>query len=175
MRISSSYLGQAFVNSLEQQQSALATTQQQISTGLKFSQASQDPSAASQSLGIQATLDQLGQYATNSNLAQSRLSIEDSALSSVTNLLQSVRSLALQGANATQTPESRASIAINVQNQLAALLQLANTQDGSGQYVFAGSATAGRRCSRRSATATAPSSSLPAVAIRARQSRARTR
>jgi len=141
MRISSNYLGQAFVNTLEQQQSALAMTQQQISTGLKFSQASQDPSAASQSLGIQATLDQLGQYATNSNLAQSRLSIEDSALTSVTNLLQSVRDLAIQGANATQTPDSRASIAINIQQQISSLLQLANTQDGSGQYVFAGTAT----------------------------------
>jgi flagellar hook-associated protein 3 FlgL len=141
MRISSSYLGQAFLNSLEQQQTALAGTQQQISTGLRFSQASQDPAAASQSLGLAATLDQLTQYATNSNLAQSRLSIEDSTLSSVTNLLQSVRTLAVEAANATQTPGSRAAIATSVQQQLSALLALANTQDGNGQYIFAGTAT----------------------------------
>jgi flagellar hook-associated protein 3 FlgL len=141
MRISTSYLSQAFINALEQQQTALAGTQQQISTGLKFSQASQDPAAASQSLGIQATLDQLTQYSTNSNLAQSRLSIEDSTLSSVTNLLQSVRNLAVEGANATQTSETRASIATNIQQQISGLLQLANAQDGSGQYIFAGTAT----------------------------------
>jgi flagellar hook-associated protein 3 FlgL len=152
MRISTSYLSQAFINSLESQQSALAQTQQQISTGLKFTQASQDPSAASQSLGIQATLDQLGQYATNSNLAQSRLSIEDSALGSVTNLLQSVRSLALEGANATQTPETRASIAANIQQQISGLLQLANTQDGSGQYLFAGTATGATPFSQQGTT-----------------------
>jgi flagellar hook-associated protein 3 FlgL len=141
MRISTSYLSQAFINSLEQQQTSLAGTQQQISTGLRFTQASQDPAAASQSLGIQATLDQLTQYATNANLAQSRLSIEGSTLSSVTNLLQSVRTLAVQAANATQTPETRAAIATNIQQQLSGLLSLANTQDGSGQYLFAGTAT----------------------------------
>jgi flagellar hook-associated protein 3 FlgL len=141
MRISTDYLSQVFLNALEQQQTALASLQQQVSTGLKFSQASQDPAAASQSLDIQATLDQTSQYATNSSLAQSRLSIEDSTLGAVTNLLQSVRSLALQGVNATQTPESRAAIATNVQQQLAGLLALANTQDGTGQYLFAGTAT----------------------------------
>lgn len=141
MRISTSYLSQAFINSLQQQQTSLAGTQQQISTGLRFTQASQDPAAASQSLGIQATLYQLTQYATNANLAQSRLSIEDSTLSSVTNLLQSVRTLAVQAANATQTPETRAAIATNIQQQLSGLLALANTQDGSGQYLFAGTAT----------------------------------
>jgi flagellar hook-associated protein 3 FlgL len=141
MRISTSYLSQAFIDSLEQQQSNLAATQQQISSGVKFTQASQDPAGASQSLGLQATLDQLTQYGTNSNLAQSRLSIEDSTLTSVTNLLQSVRGLALQGANATQTPDTRAAIATNIQQQLSGLLSLANTQDGSGQYLFAGTAT----------------------------------
>jgi flagellar hook-associated protein 3 FlgL len=141
MRISTTYLGQAFLNSLEQQQTALAMTQQQISSGLKFSQASQDPAAASQSLGLRAILDQLGQFATNASLAQSRLSIEDTTLASVTNLLQSVRGLALQGANATQTADSRAAIATNIQQQLAGLLALANTQDGNGQFIFAGTAT----------------------------------
>ena len=152
MRISTSYLSQAFINALEQQQSALALTQQQISTGLKFSEAAQDPAAASTSLGIQATLDQLGQFATNANLAQSRLSIEDSTLSSVTNLLQSVRTLAVEAANASQTPDTRAAIATNIQQQITGLLQLANTQDGSGQYIFAGTATGTAPFSQSGAT-----------------------
>jgi flagellar hook-associated protein 3 FlgL len=140
MRISTSYLSQAFIATLEQQQTNLASTQQQISTGLKFTQASQDPSAASQSLDISATLAQLNQYSTNANLAQTRLSIEDTTLGSATNLLQSVRTLAVEAANATQTPETRASIATNIQQQISGLLQLANTQDGNGQYIFAGTA-----------------------------------
>ena len=149
MRISSNYLAQNFIATLDQQQTALAATQQQISTGLKFTQASQDPAAATQSLDIQSTVSQLSQYSTNSNLAQSRLSIEDSSLSAVTNLLQSVRTLAVEAANATQTPETRASIAANIQQQIHGLLSLANTQDGTGQYIFAGTATGSRTGTRR--------------------------
>jgi flagellar hook-associated protein 3 FlgL len=141
MRISSSYIAQAFVAALGQQQTALANTQQQIATGLRFSQPSQDPAAASQVLDIQATVDQISQYSTNSNLAQSRLSIEDSTLSTLTGLLQRVRNLSVQAANATQTPETRASIATEIQQQLAGLVQIANAQDGSGQYLFAGTAS----------------------------------
>ena len=141
MRISSSYIAQAFVAQLDQQQSALAVTQQQISTGLRFSQPAQDPAAASQSLDIQSTVDQITQYATNSNLAQSRLSIEDSTLGTLTNLLQRVRNLSVQAENATLTPETRASIATEIQQQLAGLVQIANSQDGSGQYLFAGTAS----------------------------------
>jgi len=141
MRISSDYIAQLFINSQDQQEAALAQTQQQISTGLQFSEPSQNPVAASQVLSLQATLDQTAQYTTNSNLAQSRLSIEDTTLNTLTNTLQSVRSLALEGANATQTNDTRATIATQISQQLQGLLQLANTQDGSGQYLFAGSAT----------------------------------
>lgn len=141
MRISSNYIAQLFVDAQNQQEASLAMLQQQIATGLKFNQPAQDPVAASQVLSLQATLDQTSQYATNANLAQSRLSIEDSTLGSVTNTLQSIRSLALQGANATQTTETRASIATQITQQLQNLLQLANTQDGSGQYLFSGTAT----------------------------------
>ena len=141
MRISSNYIAQLFIDSQNQQESNLAVLQQQITTGLKFSQPSQDPVAASQVLSLQATLDQTAQYSTNANLAQSRLSIEDSTLGSVTNTLQSIRSLALQAANATQTTETRATIATQISQQLKNLMQLANTQDGSGQYIFSGAAT----------------------------------
>ena len=141
MRISSNYIAQLFIDSQNQQESNLALLQQQITTGLKFSQPSQDPVAASQVLSLQATLDQTAQYTTNANLAQSRLSIEDSTLGSVTNTLQSIRSLALQAANATQTTETRATIATQISQQLKNLMQLANTQDGSGQYLFSGAAT----------------------------------
>ena len=141
MRISSNYVAQLFIDSQNQQESNLAVLQQQITTGLKFSQPSQDPVAASQVLSLQATLDQTAQYTTNANLAQSRLSIEDTTLGSVTNTLQSIRSLALQAANATQTTETRATIATQISQQLKNLMQLANTQDGSGQYIFSGAAT----------------------------------
>jgi flagellar hook-associated protein 3 FlgL len=141
MRISSSYISQLFLASQNQQEAALAQTQQQISTGLQFNTPAQNPSAATQVLGLNATLSQITQYGANANLAQNRLSIEDTTLSSVINVLQSVRSLALQGANATADASTRATLAAQIQSDSQSLLQLANTQDGNGQYLFAGTAT----------------------------------
>jgi flagellar hook-associated protein 3 FlgL len=141
MRISSSYLAQLFVASQNQQEAALATTQQQVSTGLQFSEPSQNPTAASQVLGLNATLGETTQYGTNANLAQSRLNIESSTLTSVINTLQSARSLALEANNATENASSKASLAQQIQAASASLLQLANTKDGTGQYIFGGTAT----------------------------------
>jgi flagellar hook-associated protein 3 FlgL len=141
MRISTSYMAQMFVASQDAQEAAIAQTQQQISSGKQFSTPAQNPAAASQVLGLQATLTQTAQYGTNANLAQSRLSIEDNTLSSVVNTLQSVRSLALEGANASSDASTRATIATQIQGDAQSLLQLANTQDGNGQYIFGGTAT----------------------------------
>jgi flagellar hook-associated protein 3 FlgL len=141
MRISSAYLAQLFVASQNQQEAALATTQQQISSGLQFSEPAQNPTAASQVLGLNSTLSQTTQYGANAGLAQSRLNIESTTLTSVINTLQSVRTLALSANTATATASTRASIAQQIQADSASLLQLANTQDGTGQYIFGGTAT----------------------------------
>ena len=139
MRISSQFIADQFLASIEQTQSALATTEQQITTGKAFQTAGDNPIAASQAITLQATLDQLGQYANNANLAQSRLSFEDSTLSAVSSLLATVRTTVVQASNSTLSNADRATLAATVSQQLDSLQQLANTQDGSGQYLFAGS------------------------------------
>ena len=141
MRISTSYMAQLFVASQDAQEAAIAQTQQQISSGKQFTTPAQNPAAASQVLGLQATLTQTAQYGTNANLAQSRLSIEDNTLTSVINTLQSVRGLALEAADASSSAATRATIATQIQGEAQSLLQLANTQDGNGQYIFSGTAT----------------------------------
>src|SRR5262249_3134897 len=114
---------------------------EQIATGLQFSTPAQNPTAATQVLGLQATLSQLGQYGTNAKLAQSRLSIEDTTLSDVVNALQSIRTLALEAANATSNAATRASLGQQIQSEGQRLLQLATPHDGNGQYIFGGPAT----------------------------------
>ena len=139
MRISSQFIADQFLAAIEQTQSSLATTEQQITTGKAFQTAGDNPIAASQAITLQATLDQIGQYASNANLAQSRLSFEDTTLSAVSSLLATVRTTAVQASNSTLSSADRATLAATVSQQLESLRQLANTQDGSGQYLFAGS------------------------------------
>jgi len=141
VRISSDYIGQMFVASQDQEQTQIAQTQQQISSGLQFSNPAQDPVAATQVMGLQSTLAQTAQYGTTANLAQARLNTESSTLSTVISTLQSVRTLALEGANATTDATTRSTLATQIQGDAASILQLANTQDGTGQYLFSGTAT----------------------------------
>lgn len=141
MRISTQYLDQQFIASQNEQEAALAATQQEISSGLAFSSPDQNPIAATQVLSIDSTLSQLTQYGSNINLAQNRLNIESTTLTSITNTLQSVRTLALEGANGGTNSTTDAALATQIAGDLQSVLQLANTQDGTGQYLFGGTTT----------------------------------
>lgn len=144
MRIASKSLADLFVAQLGRQQSALSRTQLQVSTGLRFNRPAEDPVAASQSLDLQRSVDANDQYQTNANLAENRLKLSESTIAAVNDTLQRLRELAIQAGNATETSESRKMIATEVRQRLDGLLQLANTQDGNGQYLYAGYSTGTR-------------------------------
>jgi flagellar hook-associated protein 3 FlgL len=141
MRISSQSIRDVFVDQLGRQQADLSRVQLQISTGLRFSRPAEDPIAASQSLDLQRAIDQNAQYRTNAGLAESRLKLSESTLGAVGDNLQRLRELAIQASNATETVETRRMISTEVRQRLDALLQLANTQDGNGRYLYAGYTT----------------------------------
>jgi flagellar hook-associated protein 3 FlgL len=141
MRISSQSIRDLFVAQLGRQQAGLSKVQLQISTGLRFNRPAEDPVAASQSLDLQRAIDQNDQFQTNAGLAASRLKLSESTLSAVGDNLQRLRELAVQAANATETSETRRMISTEVRQRLDALLQLANIQDGNGQYLYAGYST----------------------------------
>jgi flagellar hook-associated protein 3 FlgL len=130
-----------FLTALNQLESNISTTQNDISTGLSFTTASQNPVAAGLVSGYNQVLTQSQQYTANGNSAQSSLNTEDSALTQVQNALQSLRDLALEANNATETAQDRSAIATQAQQIQGTLLALANTQDGSGNYIFGGFAT----------------------------------
>jgi len=91
--------------------------------------------------GYNQVLAQSQQYTSNGQSAQGSLNIEDNALTQVQSQLQSLRDLALEANNATESGTNLSAIATQVQQIQQSLLSLANTQDGSGNYIFAGYAT----------------------------------
>ena len=107
MRISSQTMADQFLAAVEQTQSAISTSEQQISTGQAFQTAGQDPLGATQAITLQTAISQIGEYASNAGLVQSRLSTEDSTLGSVSNLLASVRTLAVQAGDGTDAEGQR--------------------------------------------------------------------
>ncbi|MEM8816848.1 MAG: flagellar hook-associated protein FlgL [Pseudomonadota bacterium] len=138
MRVSTqgSYL--SGLTAMQRLQAALDQTQRQISSGRRILKPSDDPIAASRSLELRESIGRLSQFDRNAGIATNRLAQEESALTSVNDVLQRVRELALQANNATQSNESRGQIAVELRQLLDNLVQLANQKDGSGRYMFAG-------------------------------------
>jgi len=141
MRVTPSLNQSQFLAAIESLQSNLSQTQNQITSGLSFTTASQNPTAAGAVNNYNQALAQSRQYVTNSSSAQTRLSIEDSTLSQVQTQLQSLRDLALEANNSTLSAADRSAIATQAKQIQASLATLANTQDGNGEYLFGGFAS----------------------------------
>jgi len=120
------------------QQARLSKTQLQIATGKKILTPADDPAAAANVLSLQQSLNITTQYQKNSNYAGVRLNTEETSLVSITNLLDRVRELAIQGNNASLSNNDRASVALEVRQRIDELLALANMKDAGGNYLYAG-------------------------------------
>ena len=138
MRMSTVQIFQQGISSILARQSELSHTEQQLATGRRVLTPSDDPAAAVQILDITEDLALIDQYQSNSSLAQGQLALEDTVLADVDNLLIRASELVLQANNATQSPESRAIIATEVDALVDQLMSLANTRDAGGEYIFAG-------------------------------------
>jgi flagellar hook-associated protein 3 FlgL len=130
-----------FLTALNQLESNISTTQNGISTGLAFTTASENPVGAGLVAGYNQVLAQSQQYTSNGQSATGSLNTEDSALTQLQSQLQSLRDLALEANNATESPSDLSAIATQVQQIQGSILSLANTQDGEGNYIFAGYST----------------------------------
>lgn len=139
LRITPQVLVANAVNNAQRQTDQLAILQQQASTGLRILQPSDDPLAALQVLSDQAQNNRLDVYHQNIADAQAKLNSSVSTLTQVTNLLSQAKSVALQGANDLNSPESYQAMGDQVDAILQGIIQLANTQQ-NGQYLYGGTA-----------------------------------
>ncbi len=138
MRISSSQIFNAGVSSMLEQQGKLLETQTQLASGKRYLTPADDPVAAVRSLELNRALERGLQYQRNSDILDSRLRLEESALAEGVDIVQRIRELALQANNAIQSNESRQLIARQVELELDALMAVANRRDSSGNYIFSG-------------------------------------
>lgn len=138
MRISTSSFYEQSQHAMGNLQSGLLKVQQQLGTGSKLLAPSDDPLAATRALGLSQAVSLESQYGISRNQAVQSLSREEGALQGVTNLLQDVGALVIQAGNGTLTDADRRSVVTTLQSQMDQLQALANTDDGNGQYLFAG-------------------------------------
>jgi flagellar hook-associated protein 3 FlgL len=117
--------------------SAMEEAQRRVMSGLRIEKPSDDPAASVSIMGADRQLRALDQYGRNIDAAQSRLSVEESALDGLTGLLERARELGLSQAGATGTPQTRSLAKLEVDQLLSAAVGLGNTRF-AGAYVFGG-------------------------------------
>ncbi|BEP40743.1 flagellar hook-associated protein FlgL [Variovorax sp. V15] len=138
MRISTQSFYEQNVLAMGQQQQKLFRVQQQLATNSRFLSAGDDPVGAARALGTSQSLSEISQYATSRQRASLALSTEENALDSVTSILQNIKTLTVAAGNGTISDADRASLATAIQSAYDQLVGVANTDDGNGQYLFAG-------------------------------------
>lgn len=138
MRISSSYFSRQTANEMMRQQSEIAKTQEQISSGKRINKPSDDPASAARVQELNQASSQLEQFDRNGTFAESRLTLEETALGSVSNVLLRMKELALSANTDTIAAQDSNAFLAEVEQQLSELIDYANTLDSNGDYLFAG-------------------------------------
>lgn len=130
---------QQFIDNLTADQANLAQLENQITTGNAVNVPSDNPAAAANILQLQAAITRANQYSTNAQTGVSRLSLANSTVNSILNVLQQVESTVqgISGASLTGNPAAIAALAQQVTSARAELVNLANTQY-AGQAIFSG-------------------------------------
>lgn len=138
MRISTNSIYQSGITRIGNIQSEQAKLQEQISSGRRISSPSDDPVASARALEISSAQSANSKFADTRQTAQLKLNTLESNLTSVTNLLVSAQSTLVGAGNATLSDTERSFMASELKGSLDSLIGLANTQDASGNYLYAG-------------------------------------
>ena len=116
----------------------LVQSYEQISSGRKVLKASDDPVVSARILDMQRNLANIEQSERHAVTALNDLSNEEAVLTQVQSLILRSRSLMLQGANGTQGTENKTMIASELNQILEQVVDLANSLNSDGAYVFSG-------------------------------------
>ena len=140
MRISTANAYDTGIATLMQRQLDMSNLQNQMTTGKRVNQASDDPAAAAIAERAVAAQGQITATQRAVSASQTVMTQTESSLGDAGNLLQSARALIVQAGNATLADSDRQSIATQLQSIRSQLLDIANTSNGAGSYLFGGQA-----------------------------------
>ncbi len=138
MRISTQMMYDQNMRGITDSQSKWLSYGEQMSTGKRVNRPSDDPIAASQAIVLSQSQSQNSQFALARTFATQKVSLEDNVLAQVNSALSSVREKLVYAANGTLSDDDRLSLATDIQGVRDQLMNLANTADGNGRFIFAG-------------------------------------
>lgn len=129
-----------FQNSQQMSQKQVELNEQTayLSSGKKVITAKDDAVAYGTLVGYKNDLVNLEKYQRNITQAENRNSLQDVTFSGATNILNELKDLLLQANNGVYSDADLKSISQQASNSLQQMLDLANSKDETGNYIFSG-------------------------------------
>lgn len=130
---------QMFLSGMNRIQARQQRAQQELTTGLRLSNVSDDPDHISNLMEVRSTLAQTQQISSNLGRVKTETDTAETALQNATKLLDTISTLAAEAAPTTQTADTRGQIAGQVGSILQEMVGIANT-NVEGRFLFSGDA-----------------------------------
>jgi flagellin len=127
-------------NNLGGSQALLSQSLTRLSSGLRINTAADDAAGLAISQQFTTQINGTNQAINNANDAVSEAQTTGGALSTIVNNLQSIRTLAVESANGSNSASDRAALDSQVQQQIAEITQIAQQTSFNGTSVLNGSA-----------------------------------
>lgn len=138
MRISTNIIFESSTSSLNRQQAAYMKVGEQLASGKRVVNPSDDPLATSKASAISQSAAVNKQFADARITARNSLSQSESVLNSVVDGITAIKTRLVQAASDTLTDADRSSIASELEGIYQSLIGQANSADGNGRYLFGG-------------------------------------
>jgi flagellar hook-associated protein 3 FlgL len=138
MRITGNRLIDLAAASTTRNQSAVGDVAEQVSSGMRVTAPSDDPTAwlaAQRSKLHKALSEGTGAAVTES---RERLQVTDNAMASIGDIVSQIRTLAVQGASDTYSAADRVALGAQVRGLFLSALDSANVQGRDGEFLLAG-------------------------------------
>lgn len=140
MRVSSSAFPDNFLYQANRLQGQENQLQNQATTGLNFSLPEDNPSGMAAVLNLQASSTANQQYQSNITQLQNQATTVSSALTSLQSIINKAGEIATQ-TDSLSSPTQLTANATQVQQLIQQALQIGNTKDSQGNYIFGGNNT----------------------------------
>ncbi len=127
-------------NNLTGSQASLSQALSRLSSGLRINSAADDAAGLAISQQFTTQINGTNQAVRNANDAVSEAQTTSGALNTIVNNLQSIRTLAVESANGSNSASDRAALNNQVQQQIAEISQIAQQTTFNGLNVLNGSA-----------------------------------
>jgi flagellar hook-associated protein 3 FlgL len=136
-RITNAMMSSQVLGDIQDVAAKLAATQKKLASGKEINKPSDDPYATSRALALSGSLEQIKQYERNVDEATSWTSTTNTALMSINDVAQRVRTLLVQAGNDTYDQTARNAIADEI-DQLADTMKGDANAEVAGSYVLSG-------------------------------------